>query len=705
MNHHAFTSLAICAFLGNAVSRAGDSSADARVLPLDLRSLEAYESRIDRVPETPGLLRVVFQPAEWPNVKLSAARGQPWNWSTWGFLVLDLKNLDPHEVSFGIRIDTDPAAHGTLHSRAVEAKLKAGEAATFAIDLTRTDPMAHGMRGLPAYPATYRPIMSRQEPFDLEHVRAFQIYLHRPAVLRTLELRSACLASPISLEEIVDPLGQYAKANWPGKVLSESDMCDRHEREVIELKTYPIPWDRDRFGGWRDGPQQAATGYFRTAKLNRKWWLVDPDGALFFSLGIDVVAPNESTIITGRESMFTKLPVPGDRLARYFSSFSRIHSGPVKAGRTFNYYAANLERTYGSDPFHRWKETALNRLNSWGFNTIGNWSDSRLYRNGRIPYVATVSIHGDHARVGSGSDYWGKMHDPFDPEFTRSVQKSLHGVVTQVKGDPWCLGYFVDNELSWGGFGDAGGRYGLGVGALSLVAEASPAKRAMLDQLKRKYGDINRLNAAWGLKLGAWRRLDEPWQPTAGSSTWSVAMKADLSAFVRDLASAYFRTVRDRLKAMDPDHLYLGCRFAWRTEEAVAASAEFCDVVSFNIYERRLDPIKWSFLTDLGRPVMIGEFHSGALDRGMFHSGLVAASNQLDRAAMYSEYVSSALDHPALVGCHWFQYVDEPLTGRSYDGENYNIGFVTVTDTPYPELVAAARAVHRQVYSRRSASQ
>jgi agarase len=44
--------------------------------------------------------------------------------------------------------------------------------------------------------------------------------------------------------------------------------------------------------------------------------------------------------------------------------------------------------------------------------------------------------------------------------------------------------------------------------------------------------------------------------------------------------------------------------------------------------------------------------------------------------------------------------VDEPLTGRSYDGENYNIGILTVTDTPYPELVTAARAIHRQAYAR-----
>ncbi|MCA9439921.1 MAG: hypothetical protein KC964_03880, partial [Candidatus Omnitrophica bacterium] len=53
-------------------------------------------------------------------------------------------------------------------------------------------------------------------------------------------------------------------------------------------------------------------------------------------------------------------------------------------------------------------------------------------------------------------------------------------------------------------------------------------------------------------------------------------------------------------------------------------------------------------------------------------------------------------------GCHWFQYIDEPITGRTHDGENYNIGFVDVTDTPYRELVHSARKVHSEVYNIRS---
>jgi len=612
-----------------------------------------------------------------------------------------MANPEKQPIEFGIRVDDDPSSDGKTHCRTAQGRLKPGESANFSVALGTVDPMAHGMRGLPGHAGARSLTTSGQGPFNSAHIVAWQIFLHEPTEPRTLEIRSVRLAPAISLPGIVDPFGQYAKSDWPGKVQSESDLIHRHELEAADLKAHPAPPERNRFGGWRDGPKQAATGFFRTAQLGGKWWLVDPDGALFISLGIDVVSRNESTMITGRETMFTALPRPGEPLARHFGTVRQIHSGPVRSGKTFNFYEANLERTYGPDFIKPWTETTLARLNSWGFNTIGNWSDQRLYHNGQVPYVATASIHGDHARVGSGSDYWGKMHDPFDPRFAASVENSLRGAAALVKGDPWCLGTFVDNELSWGGFGDENGRFGLALGALGLPAAASPAKRAFLDRLKQKYADISKLNAAWATALAGWPALDAAWKPPAGTTGWTSGFKADLGAFVTELARTYFRTVRDRLKAVDSDHLYLGCRFAWRTQEAVAAAAEFCDVVSFNIYDRRVDPRKWAVLDTLGRPSIIGEFHVGALDRGMFHPGLVSSASQEERAAVYADFVASVLDNPNLVGCHWFQYVDEPLTGRSYDGENYNIGFLTAIDTPYPELVESARKIHREAYSRR----
>ncbi len=43
---------------------------------------------------------------------------------------------------------------------------------------------------------------------------------------------------------------------------------------------------------------------------------------------------------------------------------------------------------------------------------------------------------------------------------------------------------------------------------------------------------------------------------------------------------------------------------------------------------------------------------------------------------------------------HVFRYVDEPVTGRTYDGENCTIVCATVADTPYPEIGTAAKKVH-----------
>ena len=48
---------------------------------------------------------------------------------------------------------------------------------------------------------------------------------------------------------------------------------------------------------------------------------------------------------------------------------------------------------------------------------------------------------------------------------------------------------------------------------------------------------------------------------------------------------------------------------------------------------------------------------------------------------------AARLGNPLIVGTHWFQYGDQATTGRG-DGENYQIGFVDVCDTPYAETIA-----------------
>ncbi|MDZ7637752.1 MAG: hypothetical protein U5J83_05810 [Bryobacterales bacterium] len=51
----------------------------------------------------------------------------------------------------------------------------------------------------------------------------------------------------------------------------------------------------------------------------------------------------------------------------------------------------------------------------------------------------------------------------------------------------------------------------------------------------------------------------------------------------------------------------------------------------------------------------------------------------------------------AFIGTSWFQWVDQPVTGRM-DGENYNIGLVDVTDRPYTELLDAMKTTHQRLF-------
>lgn len=42
------------------------------------------------------------------------------------------------------------------------------------------------------------------------------------------------------------------------------------------------------------------------------------------------------------------------------------------------------------------------------------------------------------------------MPDPFDPRFTEAADKMARNAAARFAGDPWLIGYFVENELSSG---------------------------------------------------------------------------------------------------------------------------------------------------------------------------------------------------------------------------------------------------------------
>jgi hypothetical protein len=275
----------------------------------------------------------------------------------------------------------------------------------------------------------------------------------------------------------------------------------------------------------------------------------------------------------------------------------------------------------------------------------------------------------------------------FDDSFEAELKKSMSWQKSRSADDPWCLGYFVDNEISWGDE--------VSLALATLVSPPDqPAKKVFIEDLKAKYVSIEKLNEVWETKFESWDALMQSRQAPDRKKAY-----VDLTAFYTKSAERYFKICRDAVKEVAPNNLYLGCRFAWANNLAVKASSKYCDVISYNLYQKSVEDFRLPEGIDM--PVIIGEFHFGALDRGMFHTGLQATENQEDRAKTYKNYVSGALRNPQLVGSHWFQYSDQATTGRG-DGENYQIGFLDIADTPYMETIRACREVGYDMYKLRN---
>ncbi len=505
-------------------------------------------------------------------------------------------------------------------------------------------------------------------------VRIGKIWLEEPYVMHSAEELRA------EFYPFVDRFGQFMYGEWQLKIHTVKDIISYDRQETQVLDSLPPLREWDRFGGWANGPKLEATGRFRVEKRDGKWWFIDPDGNLFWSHGIDCVefGIQTRTQISEREHYFVELPPDGTEEAQLYT-WSVNHGDSVKM---LSFHALNIFRKYGEN----WKELSRERIHSrfrsWGMNTIGNWSDPAIYLQHKTPYVLTAN-----------TKKTGLISDPYAPGFREDLENELKSRQEEM-GDPWCLGVFVDNELKWGV------KWAPKIPEQILTAPAGqPAKEALVHKLRKKYLSAGNLNAAWGTTFGSW-------EDVLHNKDLIPAAAGEMRLFMKDFTSLYFSKCREAVKAADPQMLYLGCRmdFHLYPEDTalnyiIKIASEYCDVVSFNRYRYTCSEL---IPPDGGDyPIIIGEFHFGSLESGLLQPGLRYAADPDERASFYKHYVESALENPWIIGTHWFQLVDQSVTGRP-DGENYQAGFLTVGDVPQKEIVSASRDLGKGMYGIRA---
>lgn len=156
----------------------------------------------------------------------------------------------------------------------------------------------------------------------------------------------------------------------------------------------------NRYGGFA-AEKVAEPGFFRVIEKDRKWWMVDPDGCLFLSIGMNSVEPK------------------------------RVNSSKKK----------------------EWAEETYQLLKGAGFNTIGRWSEPETFKeyDQKIPWCSTQGFMKEYVKVrpkkrGKGG-YPKETIPVFDPEWPEFCKGFAVEKMKDTVDDPYLVGHFSDNEL------------------------------------------------------------------------------------------------------------------------------------------------------------------------------------------------------------------------------------------------------------------
>jgi hypothetical protein len=239
-------------------------------------------------------------------------------------------------------------------------------------------------------------------------------------------------------------------------------------------------------------------------------WLLRPNGQPFFSLGVACVNQGAS-----REEF--------------------DHANPGYAA--WQHYAdANL-----------WAKATLQRLQAWGFTTVGGWSDFEVLRRSADGTLAFAPVL--HVGSTAGAPWW----DMWDAHNLARMDAVARDQILPLRDDPRVLGYYSDNEIGW---------WNAILFKMTLEqASTSGQRQRLLRLLHETYQDD-------------WSALLKDFEPAPGVEGWESLSRHGLlflrpggkgiqveRKFLALLAERYYAVVHDIIRKYAPRALVLGDRY------------------------------------------------------------------------------------------------------------------------------------------------
>ncbi|HSV16563.1 MAG TPA: hypothetical protein VLI90_20030, partial [Tepidisphaeraceae bacterium] len=463
------------------------------------------------------------------------------------------------------------------------------------------------------------------------------------SVMIDAEFTFVAARSLSAIAPLVDRYGQAIAANWPAKVRDDADLKTADAEEAHRFAEWGEPTAFDAYGGLKSSPwKSGATGFYRVVTHGGKWWLITPTGLPCFYTGLcDAPALDwEATPVSGREFLFSWLP-PQDG---QFASAWRINPWQSTDEAGAHYLAwqtVNLIRKFGPDWQTQGTQSAVRRAKALGFNGFGKWSSAGC----GVPDLPVLN----HARVPNLAGH----PDVFDPKIQAAFEQALRQQIEPRLKDASLLGWSVGNEKEE-----------------CIAPEEITKILAMPDDVPAKQAFIQYAQSHGGTSL------------------------ADTEALRRFYAERYYNFIYKTVKAIDPNHLYFGMWVTpnwWVNDGDWAAVAPNCDVIGYDFYALRFDAEPMGPLIAANdKPVLCGEFsapphYDGARGFGRYH---INSADDAAAGEVYKNWLTGAAKNRNCVGVMYFQYRDQPITGRgpglgdantAISGEDYAFGIVDVT--------------------------
>ncbi len=421
-------------------------------------------------------------------------------------------------------------------------------------------------------------------------------------------------------QRIIQNPSQYTKTNFASGNAGNYDSSKKSYKTrtleaITDLGEYVSDEfknaELDMYGGIMiESLKQKATGFFYTVKIDGRWWMIDPLGYPYINIGLSHI----------------DYSLNGSKLQR-----------------------ETALKIYGS--YENWALQSTNQIRGeLNFNsTFSPRSEVKNIVDG-LPYMAHFGVMGNYGSVkavrgdGNGSTVFTENNTMpvFDPDF---VGYAISHIKDKLSGDvnnSRIVGYTSDNEL--------------------------PMDPAMLDNALT----VNHINPAnFYTYACAWTWLSN----ITGKDNPSYA---DVTDELRDLYRGfvydrYFYVVSNAIKSVDPNHMYMGCRFLTKVNESewvYRFAAQYLDCMTINWYfawEPQSDAL-YGIEKNGDMPFVVTEFYTKAGDSGlpnMSGAGWYVAT-QTDRADFYETFTIKLLESNNCVGWQLFHYMDnDPNSGTS----------------------------------------